>query len=187
MTIYDVIFPKANILHSACLVVAFGFLTALCSKIAIYLPFSPVPITGQTFAVLLAGVLLGSKRGALSQVVYVGSGILGLPVFAPGTWGIAALLGPTGGYLIGFVFAAYVVGLLAERGWDRRFFTAALAMSVGSAIMYIFGLARLSAFIPSEMLLVSGLYPFILGDVIKIGLAAAVLPSGWMALRATGR
>jgi biotin transporter BioY len=188
LTLYNAVLPRANILHSACLVVAFGLLTALCSKIAIYLPFSPVPITGQTFAVLLAGALLGSKRGALSQITYIGGGLLGLPVFAPGmTWGAARLLGPTGGYLIGFVFAAYVVGLLAERGWDRRLLTAAIAMSIGNAIIYAFGLARLSAFVPSDMLLVSGLYLFVPGEIVKVALAASILPSGWMALRALNR
>ena len=101
--------------------ILFGSLfVGICSQLAIYLPFSPVPITGQTFAVLFVGAILGSKKGGLSLALYILEGIIGLPVFAGGTSGMAVLFGPTAGYLIGFIPAAVLVGYLAEKGFDRR-------------------------------------------------------------------
>lgn len=154
-------------------------LTALAAQVTIRLPFTPVPITGQTFAVLLCGATLGSRRGALAQFAYLGLGCSGLPVFAG--WSGGPTLGPSGGYLLGFVAAAYVVGLLVERAWDRRVRTSLLAMLAGNAVIYAFGLPWLSVFTggPANKVLLLGLYPFIPGDLLKIAIASVVLPSAW--------
>ena len=180
LTIADALFPRTAILRDATLVVAFSLITAACAQIAFYV--GPVPITGQTFAVLLSGVLLGSRRGALSQLAYLAQGACGLPVFAAGHSGLPYMLGPTGGYLAGFVAAAFMVGLLAERGWDRQLWTMAAAMLAGNALLYMFGLLRLTAFVPSNSLLAVGLYPFIPGELLKMALAATTLPSAWKLL-----
>ncbi len=161
------------------LILSGSLLVGLMAQIAISLPFTPVPITGQTFGVLLVGALLGSRRGALALGLYLLEGIAGLPVFAGGTGGPARLLGPTGGYLLGFVAAAGVTGWLCERGWDRRVFTAALAMLVGNIVIYLFGLPWLALFVGPEKALMMGLWPFIPGDALKLTLAALALPSAW--------
>jgi biotin transporter BioY len=144
-----------------------------------------VPITGQTFAVLVTGALLGSRRGALSQLSYLAIGATGIPFWFAlgGPPGIARLVGPTGGYLIGFVAVAFVVGWLAERGWDRRVWTAALAMLAGESVLYVFGLLWLVHFVPVDKVLQVGLYPFVIGDLVKLAAAALILPSGWLLLR----
>lgn len=167
----------------AWMVLGGSLFTALMAQVAIPLPFTPVPITGQTLAVLLVGAALGARRGALSMAAYLAEGLAGLPVFAGGTAGIGRLLGPTGGYLVGFVVAAYVVGWLAERGWDRRPLTAALAMAVGNGVIYVFGLAWLARFVGLAHVLPMGLFPFIPGDLLKVLLAAALLPSAWRIMR----
>ncbi len=140
VTLMDAVFPKKGLLRDAALIVGFSCLTALLAQISFWI--GPVPITGQTLAVLLAGALLGSCRGALSQLSYLAIGATAIPYWFAlgGPPGIARLLGPTGGYLIGFVAAAFVVGWLAERGWDRRLWTAVLAMVIGNITIYIFGL-----------------------------------------------
>lgn len=181
LTMMDVVFPREGLLRDVALVVGFSLITALCAQIAIWIGL--IPITGQTLGVLLSGALLGSRRGALSQVVYLGWGAMGLPVFASGFSGIPYMLGPTGGFLMGFVVAAFVVGLLTEQGWDRRFWTAAAAMLVGNIVLYLFGLLWLTRFVPANQVLAVGLYPFIPGDLIKLVLAAVALPSGWALLR----
>lgn len=161
------------------LVVAGSALIAVTARIEIPLPFSPVPVTGQTFGVLLVAAALG--RLALPSVaLYVVVGIAGMPVFSGGASGLARLSGPTGGYLVGFIVASLVVGALAERGWDRRLITAAAAMLAGEVVIYVFGLAWLSRFALPVGLLEAGLTPFIVGDLYKLVLAAA-------ALRATSR
>lgn len=162
------------------LVASGSLLIALAAQLAVPLPFSPVPVTGQTFAVLLVGAAFGARLGAATVGLYLVEGLLGLPVFAPGgAVGPARFLGPTGGYLVGFVAAAYVVGALAERGWDRRLLSAALAMLVGQVMIYAFGLAGLARFLPLDRLLAAGLLPFIPGDVVKLALAALALPAAW--------
>src|ERR1700730_15753530 len=123
--------------RSVGLVVSFSLLNALAAQIAI--PIGPVPITGQTFAVLLTGALLGSRLGAAALIVYLVEGASGLPFFAGGSGGIAHLLGPTGGYLVAFPAAAFITGAFAEHGWDKRFVTAAAAMNIGSVVILFCG------------------------------------------------
>ncbi|MBE9179600.1 biotin transporter BioY [Oculatella sp. LEGE 06141] len=168
-------------LYDLLLILGGSLLIGLSAQVAIPLPFSPVPITGQTFAVLLAGALLGSRRGSLCVLTYLAEGLAGLPVFV-GTGGIGHFLGPTGGYLIGFVVAAYAVGQLAERGWDKRFITSLLAMLLGNVVIYTVGLLWLSRFVGAERVLTLGLYPFVIGDLLKIALATGLLPIGWKVL-----
>jgi biotin transporter BioY len=167
-------------------IVGGSLLVALLAQIAIPLPFSPVPITGQTYAVLLVGALLGARRGALSILLYIVQGGLGLPFFTGGAAGWSRVVGPTGGYLLGFILAAFVVGWLAERGWDRRFYTAAIAMLVGNLVIYLVGMTFLAAFVGLERVVPLGLLPFLPGDLIKILLAAATMPSGWMLIGRAG-
>jgi biotin transport system substrate-specific component len=164
------------------LIIGGSLLIALSAQVKVPLPFSPVPITGQTFAVLMIGALLGSRRGSLCALAYIIQGAAGLPVFAFGA-GPAVLAGPTGGYLAGFVVGAYVTGFLAERGWDRRVGTTILAMVLGNLGIYSFGLVWLCCLIGvGKAVLAVGLFPFIVGDLLKIVLAAIVLPSGWKLL-----
>ncbi len=180
----DVLLPRVEtriqaIAKDVILVLSFSLLTALFAQASFWIGL--VPITGQTLAVLLAGLLLGSVRGALSQIVYLLVGLTSIPFWfaAGGPLGIARFIGPTGGYLIGFVFAAFLVGKLAERGWDKKIKTAISAMLMGNIVIYIFGLSWLANFFPLKGLLIAGLYPFILGDALKILLAGLALPIGW--------
>ena len=163
------------------LIIGGSLLIGLCAQIKVWLPFSPVPVTLQTFAVLMLGALLGSRRGSLCVLAYIIEGAAGLPVFALGG-GLAVLLGPTGGYLVGFIPAAYITGRLAECRWDRQARTTILAMLLGNVSIYAFGLLWLSCLIGAKEALALGLYPFIVGDILKIALAAVVLPSGWKLL-----
>ena len=169
--------------RSVSLVVAFSLLTALSAQI--FIPIGPVPITGSTFAVLLTGALLGSRLGAMAMIVYLVEGTLGLPFFYGGHGGPAHLLGPTGGYLVAFPAAAFITGAFAENGWDKRFFTAVAAMAVGSIVILLAGWAWFAVLMhtaPIAAFKVS-VAPHIAGDIIKILLAAAVLPTGWAILK----
>lgn len=159
------------------LIVAGSALVALSAQLTIPLPY--VPITGQTFAVLLVGAALGARRGAASLALYLLEGALRLPVFAEGRGGLEVLLGPTGGYLWSFPFAAFLVGGLAERGWDRTFRTTALAMLLGNLTIYLVGVSWLARFIGVTGALLHGLLPFLPGDALKLLLAAWALPSAW--------
>lgn len=165
-------------------VVAGSALIALAAQVRIPLPFSPVPVTGQTFAVLLVGAALGARLGVASAALYVVEGVMGLPVFAGGNAGFGELAGPNGGYLIGFVVAAAAVGALAQRGWDRRFPTAVAAMLAGEVAIYAFGLLWLARFPLPVPLLDAGLIPFVAGDAFKLALAALALPAAWRLVRA---
>ncbi len=171
-------------LWRAALVVAGTAVLALSARAAIPLPFSPVPVTGQTLAVLLIGAVYGARLGASTVAVYLFEGIAGLPVYAGGAAGPAQLVGPTGGYLVGFVAAAAFVGWAAERGWTRTILTTVLAMLGGEALMYAFGLAWLSHFALPVGLLDAGLIPFVPGDLYKLVLAIAAVPP---VTRATAR
>ena len=167
------------------LVVAFSLLTALSAQVVVPLPFTPVPLTGQTFAVLLTGALLGSRLGALAMIAYLVEGAAGLPFFRQGQGGAAYLISsPTAGYLFSYPLAAFLTGYLAERGWDRNYLRAAAAMALGSFVILFGGWAWLARFTSSPTAAFqAGVAPFIVGDIVKIALAAAVLPSGWAILR----
>ncbi len=168
--------------YDVALIITGSLLIALCAQVKIWLPKNPVPVTGQTFAVLMIGALFGARRGCFTVIAYITAGLAGLPVFALGG-GLAVLRGFTGGYLVGFVAAAYIVGLLAERGWDRRVSTTIPAMLLGNIVIYACGLLWLSCLRGISNVLRVGLYPFIIGDLLKIALAAALLPSGWKLLK----
>jgi len=185
-TYSDILRPKAQsaaVCYDAALIMAGSMVIALCAQLAVWLPFSPVPVTGQTFAVLIVGALLGSKRGAIAVVVYLLEGACGLPVFASARAGLPILLGPTGGYLLGFLPAAWVTGFLAQRGFDRKTWTTAAAMTVGTVFIYLFGVAWLAAMVGTSTAITAGLYPFVPGAVCKIILAALTLPFGWKLLK----
>lgn len=166
-------------------VLAGSALLTLSAKIAI--PFYPVPLTLQTMVVLCLGMVLGPRLGAAAVIVYLMQGAMGLPVFA-GTpekgIGLAYMLGTTGGYLLGFVVAAFVVGLLAQRRWDRSIITVVAAMIIGNFIIYAFGLVWLGSIVGwDKPVLAWGLTPFLLGDLAKILIAAALLPTLWKAFK----
>ncbi len=179
-TLVDALLPWRSLAFQLMIVLGGSLLVALLAQVVIPLPFTPVPITGQTYGVLLVGAALGSRRGAASLLLYILEGGLGLPFLAGGKSGWPA--GPTGGYLIGFVAAAFAVGWLAERGWDRRFGKAVLAMLIGEVLIYGFGVPWLSAFVGTTKSLSLGLLPFIPGDAVKLLLAAATLPIAWRLL-----
>ena len=168
------------------LVVSFTLLTAVTAQFRIYLDFTPVPITGQTFAVLTAGGVLGSRAGAASQALYWLGGLL-IPWYAGGRGGLDGregwdvVTGPTGGYLIGFIVAAYAVGHLSERGQDRNIVTAIPAFLAGSAIIYLFGVPWLAHIVNVswEQAVADGMVPFLLGDLIKLAAAGLLLPGAW--------
>lgn len=167
--------------RSVGLAFAFSLLTALAAQIVI--PIGPVPITGQSFAVLLTGALLGSRLGAAAMTIYLVEGASGLPFFYAGNGGLQHLLGPTGGYLVAFPAAAFVTGAFAEQGWDKRYITAVAAMATGSLVIMLGGWAWLTQFMPPVVAFHQGVSKFIIGDIVKILLAAAVLPTGWALLK----
>ena len=162
-------------------------LTAAAAQVSIPLPFTPVPFTLQPMVVLLGGAALGARLGMASQVLYLAAGIAGLPVFAASPvlpQGALRLLGPTGGYLMSYPFAAFVAGWLAERGLDRRYLTSVLAMASGLAIVFACGVAWLALFarpagVGFAAALRTGLYPFLPADIVKLFVAAGVMPAVW--------
>lgn len=216
-TLADAVLLRRGILVDSALIVGFALLTAIFAQIAIKFPGTPVPITGQTFAVLCTGAVLGSKRGALSMSVYMLLGMFLMPAFAPagsflsektvhfilpwsGTGGLLWDLS-SGGYIVGFILGAYLVGLLSERGWDRKT-KVSLAMVLGNTSIYIFGLAWLGFVIAFQSInaeltyydaiggsnvldktLRAGLYPFIAGDALKLLLAGMAIPGAWELVR----
>jgi biotin transport system substrate-specific component len=190
--------PLSNpLVRDGLLVLAGTFLMAMLARISIPLPFTPVPITGQTLGVYLIGALLGPRLGAITLLAYLGQGLLGLPVFSMGTsaWspsripGLPVIIGPTAGYLFAFPIAAFVVGLLASRGWDRKVSTAIPAMLAGELVILAIGFSWLVAAtvlltgsVSVPALFAAAVLPFLPGAAIKIGLAALVLPAGWRLL-----
>jgi biotin transport system substrate-specific component len=187
-TIASVLWPangQVKAVRLAVLAVLGTLLLTLSAKL--HVPFYPVPMTFQTLVVLGLGMAYGWRLGAATVALYLLQGALGLPVFS-GTpekgIGLAYLLGPTGGYLFGFFVAAGVCGWLAERGWDRSVITTALAMLIGNVIIYVPGLLWLgSLFGWDKPILEWGLTPFILGDAMKLALAAVLMPLAWKLLR----
>jgi len=156
-----------------------SLVVCVAAQIAIPLPWTPVPITGQTLGVLLVGASLGWKRGALSLALYLAEGACGLPVFAGGAAGVVHLMGPTAGYLWSFPLVAAFVGWLAEHGWDRRLWTAVAAMALGELAVYAFGVPWLARFVGWEHAWTAGFWPFMPGAVVKLGVAGAALPFAW--------
>jgi biotin transport system substrate-specific component len=171
---------------TAAVIAGFALLTAAAAQIEIPLWFTPVPITGQTFAVLLAGAALGWRAGAASQLLYVGLGAVGLPFYSGGDSGWEVVTGATGGYLLGFIVAAAFVGLLAERRQDREVLTAVPAFLAGTAVIYVIGVPWLAAVAGFDAItaIEKGLAPFVIGDLVKVALAGLALPAAW---RLTGR
>ena len=192
-TLASVLWPsrdRQRILRGVVLAFVGSLLVAASAQVEV--PLWPVPITGQTFAILVIGMAYGARLGAATLALYLAQGAIGLPVFAGFAAGPAVLMGPTGGYLVGFVFAAGLIGYLAERGWDRGPITTALAMLLGNIVIYLPGLAWLTVFLASAKSLAygaafkaslgAGLTPFLLGDGLKLALAAAALPLAWKLL-----
>lgn len=180
MVITQRVLPRSAVV-SVSLVLAATALTALAAQVRIPLPFTPVPITGQTFAVLLTGAALGWRLGAAGQLVYVAIGALGAPVFTDASGGLEVLTGATGGYLIGFILAAALVGRLAERRQDRTFATMFTAFMLGSSVIYVLGVVGLMASIgwPPVEAVEKGVVPFLLGDLMKAAAAGLLLPGAW--------
>ena len=185
-----VVIPRSRVTTVA-LMVGFALLTAAAAQITIPIPGTPVPITGQTFAVLLAGAALGPWAGAGSQAIYWTLGALGLPFYSEASGGWEAATGATAGYLFGFIVAAWVVGALAEKGQDRNVWSAIPAFLTGNAVIYLFGvtwlLVSVEAFSTVGQALDAGLTPFVIGDAAKIVLAGLLLPVAWKMVDAAKR
>jgi len=214
-TLIDTLVPGRSLARNVALIAGFALLVAVFAQVAVKLPFTTVPLTGQTLAVLLTGGALGANRGAAALGLYAIIGTIGMPVFAPSNaalegelihfifpWegsGTAIWSITSGGYIVGFIAAAYVVGKLAERGWDRKW-NITIAMMIGSLLIYVPGLLwlgfaigngfldstlgfELAAVIPGnntlDKTLIAGLYPFVVGDLIKLYIASIALPGAW--------
>jgi biotin transport system substrate-specific component len=180
-TLRTVAFPRSNLLTDALLVLAGTGLVAAAAQISVKLPFTPVPITGQTFAVVLVGASLGVLRGTSSLMLYLLLGMAGAPIYAHHDSGWSVITSASGGYIVGFVIAAAVTGFLAERGWDRRLSSSIGAMLTGNVIVYLVGVPWLAVVLDTnlEKTLEYGLYPFVPGDIFKLYLAAGILPATW--------
>ena len=163
----------------------------------VQVPLWPVPITGQTFGVLVVGMALGGRLGAAAMLLYIVEGLVGLPVFANFSAGPGVLAGPSGGYIVGYVPAAAAIGYLAQRGWDRNVWRTVIAMLIGNVILYVSGLIWLGMFYAGPgaefvadtgaatavgAAIAGGLTPFLVGDGLKLALAAALLPVAWRVL-----
>ena len=184
-TLADLLLPPASgtaaFVRASVLVIAGAALTALAAQLSFTVPWTPVPYTAQTAAVLLVGTALGARKGAASMALYVLAGVVGLPVYAAGAHGVERLFGFTGGYLIGFVLASALVGHLAERGWDRSRVGAALLMALGNLVIYLIGVPVLAVVAPlawSDAVQV-GAIVFLPWDAAKIAIAALALPLAW--------
>lgn len=188
-TLRRAVFPRVNVATNALLVLGGALFVALTAQISIPLPFTPVPLTGQTFGVLLVAASLGTVLGSLSMLSYLFLGMVGLPVYADQSSGWEIVRGATGGYLMGFIVAALVVGFLAERKWDQSFSSSVSAMLTGNVIIFAVGLSWLAWWLGDNGLpnglsdvLEAGLYPFVPGEIFKLYLAGALLPLGWKAV-----
>ena len=183
-TFSDLVFPRprllpAALLRDALLVLGGSAVVAALAQVAI--PLQPVPVTGQTLGVLLVGAALGWQRGGLALLAYLAEGLAGLPVFAEGKFGLPTLLGPTGGYLVGFILAAALVGWLAERHWDRTPWLMAAAMVLGNLVIYLVGVSWLATVyhLTPQLAYQFGMQPFLIGDTLKLIGAVIVLPGAW--------
>lgn len=178
---------KKALLADAAIVIGASWILAISAQISFYVPFSVVPVTAQTLAVLMIGTMLGSNRGSFAVLAYIAQGAMGLPFFAMSKAGAWVLFGPTGGYLLGFVAATMIVGRLAEKGWDRSVFKTAAAMTLGTLAIYTIGVFWLIVLTGSlQTALVAGLYPFIAAEIFKVIIAAIAFPAGWKLLNKAG-
>ena len=168
-------------LTKAALVILGSLLLALSAQFKI--PLYPVPITGQTLVVLLIGMTYGPRLGGITMAAYLFEGALGLPVFAGGAAGTAVLMGPTGGYLFGFLLAGMATGYLAERGMGRTAVSTIAAMIIGNFVIYACGALWLSNFIGLGQAIVAGVLPFLYGDALKLLIAAGLMPLAWRAVK----
>ena len=167
-----------TLIRDLLLILAGSLVVALAARVAIPLPFSPVPISLQTGVVALVGATLGWRRGSLALIAYIGEGMVGLPVFALGRSGIAVAIGPSGGYLVGFIIAAFAAGLLIERGWGRDPLRALATFAIALAVVYVPALPWLATFVGPDNVVTQGLLPFIPGDLVKIVGASAAWLAG---------
>lgn len=168
-------------LRDAMLVITGAVLIFLTSRVSVPIPGDPVPFTLQNFGILVVGGALGLRRGGLAGLVYVLLGVIGLPFFAEGKGGLGVIWGTTGGYLVGFIAAAALVGRLAELGWDRRIGGAIGATLLGTVVIYLVGVPWLAAVTGMSMgeAVANGLLPFLGLDIVKLLAAAAVFPAAW--------
>ena len=186
-TMISALWPAAGRIPLRLVTLALVGTVLLTLSAKVQVPFWPVPMTMQTFAVIVIGMAYGWRLGGATVALYLLEGAVGLPVFA-GTpekgIGLAYMAGPTGGYLVGFVVAAMAAGWLAERGWDRNFLSALAVNVIGTVLLFLFGLGWLAGLIGFEKAVTFGLVPFLLASVLKIGLGAAVMPLAWRRVKA---
>jgi biotin transport system substrate-specific component len=171
--------PRTNagaIAFNVFLVLSASLFIAFSSQLEFFIPFSPVPVTAQTFAVLLSGLILGRVGGASAVIAYLAEGSIGLPFFAGGSSGFHHFLSPSGGYLIGFIAAAYLAGFFAEIGWSRKRHSLLIALSLSDLSIYLFGIPWLSIYVGHQSALQLGFFPFLFGDFVKILLISLSLP-----------
>jgi len=180
-TLRSAVFPRSTTLNKALFVIAGTAFVALLAQIALPIPGSPIPVTGQTLGVLLIGAGYGSTLGLSTLVTYLLVGIAGAPVFAKGGSGLAHLTGPTGGYLVGMLVASLLVGALAGRKWDQKVRSALPTMLLGDAVIFTFGLFWLQNYTHKgwSWTISAGFTPFIIGEVLKIAIAGTSLPLVW--------
>jgi biotin transport system substrate-specific component len=184
-TLADRVFSR-SLATDAVLIAAGAGLTAIAAQVAF--PLYPVPVTGQTAAVLIVGATLGATRGALSMVLYAALGLF-LPVYSDGSHGLGVFLGPTGGYIVGFIFAAALTGYLAQRQWEHKFLGGLAAFVSGTVVTFAFGLPWLAFALGLnlEQTLQGGLYPFLIGGLVKAVFAASVMRLVWLGVNRSDR
>jgi len=184
-TLADRVFSR-SLATDAVLIAAGAGLTAIAAQIVF--PLYPVPITGQTAAVLIVGATLGATRGALSMVLYAVLGLF-LPVYSEGSQGLSVILGPTGGYIVGFIFAAALTGYLAQRQWEHRFLGGLASFVAGTVVTFAVGLPWLAVALGLnlEQTLQGGLYPFLIGGLVKAVFAASVMRLVWLGITGSDR
>ena len=187
----EVGFSSRSLARDLALMVSFSLLTALTAQLVIRLPFTPVPITGQTLGVIIVGASLGAWRGAAALTTYMVLGLAGLPIFAGLTGSLVAIAKPSFGFVIGFIFSAFVAGWFAERAWDRRPALAFVGFAAASVVPFLFGIPYLAVVLNVSLgldltfwqILEAGLFPFIIGGLVKAGIAALIIPGAWALVR----
>lgn len=180
-TLRTALLPRTSVIADTLLVTGGAVFIALVAQLAFYLPFTPVPVTGLTFGVLVTGAAMGSVRGVLATLLYVLAGVAGAPVYANARFGIDELLGVTGGYLVGSVLAAALIGYLAEKAWDRKVISAVPAMLLGEVVLFTVGVGWLMVVLDVGLGegLALGFVPFVIGEVVKLVAAGLLLPGAW--------